>query len=389
MSNRREVTVVSQMFYPDTISTARVMTDIAEGIADEFDVKVVCQNRSYVDPSRFLEDNELPGTSVKIDRIKVPGLDKNKMLSRIILTAIVSRNIRNKLKETNSDVYLSVSNPPSLPVLVGRHARKASSKFIYLVHDLYPDVLAKLGYISESSKVFKYMKRATEEALELADSVVVLGRDVKEYLNNKYGISNDKIKIIPNWIPNPSESLRKIEPFNRDSSFRLVYAGNLGETAEIELLIQAVRKFDGVDFELYIIGGGKFKNYYEKLTNQLGIKNVTFTGYLEDMQYEEHLSRADGFFVSLKKDLYGISVPSKTYHYLKYRKPILGLLPENSEIALLIEETNSGIVCSDYNVDALADSIKSIIEYEAVGDTDIVVNPFSRERAIASFKSIL
>lgn len=389
MSNRREVTIVSQMFYPDTISTARVMTDIAEGIADDFDAQVICQNRSYVDPSRFLDDNELPGTSVKIDRIKVPGLDKNKMLSRIILTAIVSRNIRKKLKETNSDVYLSVSNPPSLPVLVGRHARKASSKFIYLVHDLYPDVLARLGYISEGSKVFKYMKRATEEAFELADVVVVLGRDARDYVNSKYGVSNDKIKIIPNWIPNPTESLRKTEPFNRDSSFRLVYAGNLGETAEIELLIKAMRKLDGVDVELYIIGSGKFKNYYEKLTNQLGIKNVTFTGYLEDVQYEEYLSRANGFFVSLKKDLYGISVPSKTYHYLKYGRPILGLLPENSEIALLIEETNLGIVCSDYNVDALADSIRSIVEYEAAGDMDILVGRFSRERAIASFKSIL
>jgi len=388
MSNRREVTIVSQMFYPDTISTARVMTDIAEGIADEFDVKVVCQNRSYVDPLRLLDDSELPGTSVKIDRIKVPGLDKNKMLSRIILTAVVSRNIRKKLKKTKSDVYLSVSNPPSLPVLVGRHGRKASSKFIYLVHDLYPDVLAKLGYMSEGSKVFKLMKRATEEAFELADVVVVLGRDVKDYLNNKYGVSNDKIKIIPNWIPNPSESIRKTEALSRDSSFRLVYAGNLGETAEIELLIQAVRKVDGVDFELYIIGSGKFKNYYEKLTNQLGMKNVTFTGYLEDMQYEGYLSGANGFFVSLKKDLYGISVPSKTYHYLKYRKPILALLPENSEIALLIKETNSGIVCSDYDVDALADSIRSIVEFEEAGDMDILVDRFSREKAIASFKNI-
>ncbi len=388
MSNRNEITIVSQMFYPDTISTAKVMTDIAEGISDEFVVKVICQDRSYVDPAILYEDSRLPDTSVEIDRVSVPALNKNKMVSRFMLSVAVSRRIKSKLIKTCSNVYLAVSNPPNLPVIVGRHARKTSSKFIYLLHDLYPDVLAKLGYLSPRSPVYSYLKSITRKSLELADAVVVLGRDAKDYLGKEYGISNEKIEIVPNWIPSISVSSEIDKTEYNKRPFNLVYAGNIGETAEVELLLKAMKEIEELSVVLYIVGGGKYKNRYEKLSQQLDLRNVIFTGYVGDSEFEAFLSKADAFVVSLKQSLYGISVPSKTYHYLKYDKPILGLLPENSEIALLIEETASGMVCSDYTVNALANTIRSITEFKGHVYRSNISDKYSKKRAIASLKRI-
>jgi len=365
------------------------MTDIAEGLSDEFSIKVICQDRSYVDPEKVNEDHQLPGTTVEIERIRVPAFDKNKAVSRLILSGVLSSKIKRKLRQTNSSVYLSVSNPPNLPLLVGKHAKRVSSRFVYLLHDLYPDVLAKLGYVSENSPIFKYLKRSTRRAFDLADIVIVLGRDVKDYLNREYGISNEKIRIIPNWIPRSSEPTKIVDTGETERPFRIVYAGNIGETAEVELLIRAMKQLDGLAVELYIVGSGKYKDNCEKLSSQLDLKNVFFTGYLEDLEFERVLSRAGAFFVSLKKELYGISAPSKAYHYLKYGKPILGLLPENSEIALLIEESSSGIVCSDYSVDALVDSLRSIVEFKELGNRENVYEQYTKARAILRFKELL
>ena len=53
----------------------------------------------------------------------------------------------------------------------------------------------------------------------------------------------------------------------------------------------------------------------------------------------------------------------KLYEYLRFRKPILGLVPENGEAAKVIKMTNSGNVCSNMDGKTIAESEQTSVVY--------------------------
>lgn len=355
------VFIATQMFYPDIAATSKVMTDLASDISKaDYSVLVECQNRAYYNPFEVypLEDKL---DSIIIKRFSVPELNKNSIISRARLSYLVSRSIRKAALHNSSEIYFAVSNPPNMALNVARVANKKNVPFVYILHDLYPDVLVKTGKLkTENSFIAKKLRRMSAETFELSSKVVVLGRDSKDYLVSNYSVPESKIEIITNWGPEIEE--RNVNStFKEDNGFEnkfiVLYSGNLGETADFDTLIGAAKTLENIDKDILflIVGNGRKKSYIKEETR--GMKNVIVKDFLSEKEYRGLLTGVDCFFVSLKRELYGISVPSKTYYYMSAGKPIVGVLPENSEIALTISENNLGYVCTDYSGQTLAEQI--------------------------------
>jgi len=349
------------MFYPDIASTAKVMTDLALDIAIAgYSVNVVCQNRSYNNPDIVFPSQEKIG-NVVINRFSVPRADKNTILGRIRLSFIVERKAKMAIKKIKPDLCIAVSNPPNMAFRIAKESRKLRVPFVYILHDLYPDVLIKTGKIAKNSIIAKKLRKISSETFQLSDRIVVLGRDVRDYLIKNYGVLPGKINIITNWGPEePVISESNNDNFRRknglEGKFVVLYSGNIGETADFEVLLDATQNFQEDDNIVFlIVGNGRKRD--KVLEKSKKLKNVKLLDFLPEEDYRNLLSEADVFFVSLRKELYGISVPSKTYYYLSAGKPIIGLVPPNSEIALSIKEDDYGFVCSDYSPKNLASII--------------------------------
>jgi len=54
------------------------------------------------------------------------------------------------------------------------------------------------------------------------------------------------------------------------------------------------------------------------------------------------------------------TIGGKVYEYLRLRKPILALIPEQSEAARLIRDTDSGIICSGLKIDSVIEALTVI-----------------------------
>lgn len=356
--------MVSQMFYPDGAATAKVMGDIATSLVSEgFSVEVICQDRSYLDPSQKYEEAEI-WKGVKIHRVKLPKLDKNSLLQRMLLLFLFTVGAYSKLNNTEGDLFFAVSNPPWMGFLVSKIAKRNNSPFVFLVHDLYPDVLEKLGKVSERSLVFGFSKFITGKTLRSSEKTIVLGRDAKEYLAEHYDLEDDKIEVITNWGPELSkldEGTKKERHGSDPEIFRVIYSGNIGETADMEILASTaklcLRQCENIEF--LVIGSGKKKDWLEKQVRDFKLDNLKLYDFLPEKKYRETLDLASVLFVSLEKNLKGISVPSKTYSYLSAGKPILALVPEGSEIALEIAEDDFGLVVP-YNSEAFMEAILSL-----------------------------
>jgi len=66
------------------------------------------------------------------------------------------------------------------------------------------------------------------------------------------------------------------------------------------------------------------------------------------------LSACDLGLVTLRADLTGLNVPSKTYTLMSAARPILASVPENSEIARIIHLSRAGIISKPENARDMA-----------------------------------
>lgn len=363
-----DILIATQVFHPDIVAVSKIMTDISIGLAQYFDVEVLTQNRDYNDPSiNFLDSEEYSG--VKITRVNVPPLSKNKNFQRAILSYLFGRRVWSYLLKRDYAVLSSVSLPINMAHKVAKVATIKKRHFVYFLHDLYPDVIEKSDISSLAGEVLiRRLRTTTKEIFSMSSKIVVLGRDVKDYIKANYNVPEEKIEVITNWSTAEEKSIRTEDLSQHREKrgwigkFIIVYSGNLGVTADFDVLLKAAVKLNNCDKDIkfVLVGRGRKRQYIENFAETNNLKNLELLDFVPNEEYQVLIASADVLFVSLNKNMFGISVPSKTYSYLSAGKPILGLLPENSEIACEIEEDKYGILCTDYHPDTLVDTILSL-----------------------------
>ena len=75
--------VVSELYYPEETSTGYYMTRIAEGLADDFDVKALCGQPNYSARGTRAARHEFHN-GVEIFRAAGTTLDKNVIIFRLL-----------------------------------------------------------------------------------------------------------------------------------------------------------------------------------------------------------------------------------------------------------------------------------------------------------------
>ncbi len=93
------------------------------------------------------------------------------------------------------------------------------------------------------------------------------------------------------------------------------------------------------------------------LARKYGLQTmVRQVGYLDHKNCLELLSSMDTF-IYIFEDLLNM-IGGRLYEYMRLRKPILALAPEDSELAQLIGRTDSGVVISPYKTKDIANTLR-------------------------------
>jgi glycosyltransferase involved in cell wall biosynthesis len=108
-------------------------------------------------------------------------------------------------------------------------------------------------------------------------------------------------------------------------------------------------------FYLFIGSGMRKPELIDELSDELD--NYTMLDFQPRERLNVVLSGCHAHLVSLGNGLEGMAVPSKIYGILASGRPVIALVPDDSEIALLVREEECGIVINPSDSEALYEAV--------------------------------
>ena len=140
----------------------------------------------------------------------------------------------------------------------------------------------------------------------------------------------------------------------------VMYAGNLGFSQSVELLIDAAAALrDDPDVVFVVNGGGA--NRDSLMDRARGLDNVVFTPLQPRERLPEVLAAADVHTVLLRQGLARSSVPSKLYSILASERPCVASVDAGTEVARSLDAAGAGISVRPGDPEALTKAIRELV----------------------------
>lgn len=363
--------ILSQYFYPDFASTGQLLTELAEDLKEyDYKIKVYTGRPSYYKSIKKCSKKEIY-QGINIYRVSATRFDKNIIIGRLcnFLSYFISVSFK-LLFSKDRYPLLIVSNPPFLSVLGFIFKKIRNQKYICLVHDIYPNIAIKLGYLKKNSIIVKIWEKVNYQVLKEAEEIIVLGEYMAETLEKKYlPIDNIKIKIIHNWadekiiLPLKKEDNWFVKRYNLENKLVILYSGNIGLFQDLKTIIKAAERLKNYDDIIFLFigdGGGLYK--LKEMVKNYNLTNVKFLPYQLKKYLPFSLTSSDISIVTLEKGVEGLSVPCKIYGILASGRAVLGLVGENCEVSDIIANAECGLRMNQGDVETFVKKIKYIYE---------------------------
>ena len=138
----------------------------------------------------------------------------------------------------------------------------------------------------------------------------------------------------------------------------VLYAGNIGFSQSLEMVVDAAESFPDVTF--LINGDGAARSTLQD--RAVGLTNVIFSGYQPHDRLPEVLATGDIHLVPLKAGLGRVSVPSKTYSILAAGRPVLAAIDPGTEVPRIIEASGAGIAVEPDQPRQFAAALRTMLD---------------------------
>ena len=350
------IAVVCPHFAPDSAPTGVVMTRVVRELAAlGHEVHVVTSLPWYakhrVEPEwrhvrwRTRTTIEPWGSVTRLDPFA--GDDKKNLLRRAIgflgfsVTATVA-GVR-VARGRRLDAVFVMSPPLTLGVTGWVIARLRRTPLFVNVQDVFPDAAVESGAITNRT-VIALARRLETWVYARAEAVTVLSDDLADNLRAKVPMHRAwRIRTIPNFV-----DVNAIRPLDRMTDYRrelglddrpvVMYAGNVGFSQSLDLMIDAARALPDVWF--VINGDGAARRDLESRAGDL--PNLVFGDYQPAERLPEVLASGDVHAVLLKRGLGRVSVPSKTYSIMAAGRPIVAAVDPGTEVTRLVDRSAGG-----------------------------------------------
>lgn len=366
MGVNMKILLVSQYYYPERFS----VTDFAEELAKQgHDVTVLTGKPNYGFKEILPEYKKVKYeviNGVKVHRVNLVARkdSKTSIIRNYLSFHGNGKRFARHFKE-EFDVVLATSLSPVIsvsPALL--FAKKHKIPCVLYCQDLWPEAPVVTGIIKRNSLAFKIIRKWSKSIYSRCDRIVISSPSFKDYFVKELHIEDKVFNVVNQPIIKSSEVL---EPIKYQNKYNLVYGGNIGSMQMIDLLVDAMKFVKTLDTKLHLLGvGSELKSIQKKIVDEKLDDKVIYHGNFPIEQAEAYYANADALIVSLKNEGYvGKTIPNKAIQYLKYARPILGVVQGDSKDLL---EKAKGAGFAGENAQNIAENI------------DILLNMLDKEK---------
>jgi len=354
-----KILVACQHYPPDASTTAVYVGAIAEALAVDNDVLVLSGS-----PDSATRANSA-AANVTVVEVGNPGAGKNRLVRRVLAVSLFAVRMFYSVltRSTRHDLVFCVTTPFTLPYAVILAARLRGAATGLLIYDLYPEALEAAALIKPASLTARLFRLANKLLFRALDAIITIGRDVEPLLLAYEGATSAKIHFIPNWALVPI-GYREFSPDNRfragrDSQMIFGLSGNLGFTHSPRTAFEAARLLrEEKGIHLMLSGWGIGWKQLCDLQAADRLENVTLLEPVPEAGLVEFLSAADAWIIPYRRNIAGVSVPSRLYNLLAVGRAIIVAAEPHSEAALVVEEEAIGWIVAPEDSGQLAAAIR-------------------------------
>lgn len=354
------ILIVSQYYYPERVS----VSDIAEELVKLGHKVSVITGKPNYGFHKILPEYK----KVKFEVINGVEVYRINLLPRKFGHVSISLNylsfyfnarrfIRH-FKE-DYDVVLSISLSPVISISPAiLYAKKHHVPHVLFCEDLWPESTVFTNAVRKDSLIYKLLFKWSVSLYRNCDEIIISSPSFKEYFEKVLNITDKSFVHINQPIIKSKNDT--IESKEYSHKYNFVYAGNLTKLQLVDKLVESFSKINDEDVTLHLMGMGSELPNIEKYVEEKHLENkIIYHGALPIEEAEQFYLNADALIVSLKDAGYvGKTIPNKAIQYLKYGRPILGIIKGDGEN--LLKEAN-GTIFSSQKEEDIVDAIRKII----------------------------
>jgi len=296
-----------------------------------------------------------------------PGKSKSNLLRRALgfiafSYAVGIRSVHADGLPFKVDGVLAMSPPLTLGLTGWFTKIIRRAPLVFNIQDVFPDAAIQTGAIS-NKKIIAAAKWLERMSYQRSDAVVLLSQDLRANIANKIDKKfHQRLHVIPNFV-----DTHAITPQDRMTAYRselgigdqmvVMYAGNVGFSQSLNLVVDAAAKFPDITF--VINGDGAARKKLEQDCARL--TNVYFGDYQPIERLSEVLATGDIHVVPLRAGLASVSVPSKSYSILAAGRPMLAAIDPGTEIPNMLQQSGAGVAVEPDNSAAFIEALSQLV----------------------------
>ncbi len=302
-------------------------------------------------------------SGVQIVRVNAPNFYGSSVISRglVQMLAPPALGLRAALAGRHDVIYTITP-----PIMIGLAARRVAQVYripwVANVQDLFPQSMIDLG-ILRGQRMIRMFERMERTLYRTATAITVMSPGNREFVISRGG-DPDRVHVVPNWVDTRSFSADAPRGAFRQAhglgdAFMVVFAGTMGFSQGLDVVIEAARLTAGEDGLLWLmVGGGAERDRLAAAAE--GLANVRFLPMQPKEKYPTVLADADVCLVTLRPEVATPTVPSKIATIMAAGRPIVASIPATGDARRVIEESGGGVVVPPADPRALADAVLAL-----------------------------
>lgn len=270
---------------------------------------------------------------------------------------------------------------------------------VYLwVTDLWPDTLVAAGII-KGKLLYGLVNIFVKWVYRNVHHILVATKGFKDKVSNN-GTKKEKVTFFPQWAESlyTQTTISDQLPNQKipESGFKVMFAGNLGTSQALDVLVEAAEKIKEQNIQWLILGDGIKKEW---MVNEVAKRGLTesfhFLGTHPVELMPSFYAKADALIISLKKaPIFSMTIPGKMASCLASGKPIIASL--DGEGAEIVSTAQCGLVSASHdsqqlsaNILKLSQTPKEELREMGTNAKKYFLENFEREKLLSQLENVM